>query len=699
MKKIVNNKKKYFEWFAVCCILGFCEWLFFRNVLGNGALIGDRGDGRLTMLLTEHWWNFFRGQEKFSEIAMFYPVEEAFGYTDLFLGYGILHSVLRMLGLNVFYSYKYTLIILHVIGVISMYYLLKNKLKINTYWSLFGTMAFCFSDSYARHLGHTQLNAISYLPILLILFISFIENYKNVSRDIYAYCCLAWFILLTYTSWYIACFTGIFGLIFLVVYFICLKKKQINILTDLKQILSLMWKDIIGYVLFTIILYIPFIQIYIPVLKASSGYSYGTCAEFLPEFIDIINVSEQNLMLGWLIKKFKLTVRGYSTEVEIGFSIVLLLAFTAMFILHKRNTKISNENHFSRDQIYHNELINAVFISIIVGIVLIIRLSSNGISLWIIFYYLVPVAKSVRAIARFLLWLSFPMTVVTAYSADRYIKFRKKEKLISSLFSIVLLFMSNINMVGVSSAWHYSSENEFIKNITAPPKDAEIFYITDTDKSGDPPYIYQLDAFEIATKYSLKTLNGYSGQSPKDWDGIWNVCSENYERSIYYWIKKYNLNDVYAYDRAQNIWIPFEERKADLIQDVFSPVDNKFSLSSGLMDHTQGEFVWTNQNFETNISNSKIKESGLILKLNTQLHNYLLQSSDLEPKLQLFVDGNYIQDIPVIDGYAEYVIPMNDHESDNYTIELKTNCYFNPKDIGINSDTRNLSIALHYIGS
>lgn len=50
-------------------------------------------------------------------------------------------------------------------------------------------------------------------------------------------------------------------------------------------------------------------------------------------------------------------------------------------------------------------------------------------------------------------------------------------------------------------------------------------------------------------------------------------------------------------------------------------------------------------------------------------------------------------------GYFELTIPMTGHRSDVYDIEIETNCYFNPKDIGINEDTRNLSVALYYIGS
>ena len=95
----------------------------------------------------------------------------------------------------------------------------------------------------------------------------------------------------------------------------------------------------------------------------------------------------------------------------------------------------------------------------------------------------------------------------------------------------------------------------FLSSVSVPPEDAEVFYIIDTANTGDAPFIYQLDAFEIATLYSLKTINGYSGKLPLEWGGIWDVGSENYEVGVSKWIERYNLSNVYAYDRATDTWI------------------------------------------------------------------------------------------------------------------------------------------------
>lgn len=576
-----------------------------------------------------------------------------------------------------------------------MYYLLKNKLNICIPWSLFGTIAFSFSDTYARHLIHTQLMALSALPLLLILFIGFIENFETRKRrNIYAYAFLSWFILLTYNSWYIAYFTGMFSLVFLIVYFIILKAHDIAVFSMLWAKIKYIGRDIIGYLLFMIILFAPFIQIYLPILKESSGYSYTTCSKLLPEFIDLINVTESNWMLGTFIRALQLSSRGYNGEETQGFSLVLLVLFFVLFVLNCRQYKKVNK------KILNCLLVNAIFVSIIVCLSLVIKLSSNGVSLWFIVYHLVPMAKSVRAVARFFLWLSFPMAIITALTADRYIAFSNKTlKNIACILFIALIFISNINKIGVSTGWNAEDELNYITNVAVPPEDAEVFYIIDSSQTGGRVDYYHMDAFEIATWYSLKTINGYSGQQPVGWSGIKDIYSEDYEKNIFFWITEHNLNNVYVYDWADNTWTSFEDRPVTaLIDSVYSPIDNRFSLCSGSMDHNQGEYAWTGQHFKVALRNPKIEDTGLVLKLHTPLECYMLQNPEIEPYVHLYVDGEFVQEIPIVDECVEYVIPMTGHQSDEYYIELRTNSYMNPQSIGFNDDIRDLSIALYYIG-
>ena len=344
-------------------------------------------------------------------------------------------------------------------------------------------------------------------------------------------------------------------------------------------------------------------------------------------------------------------------------------------------------------------LIKGVFITIIICLILPIKLSSNGVSLWMIMYALLPVVRSMRAVARFWLWISFPMAVLIAYLSNKYFHLKQRKNIIISTCAVTVLFVSNINKVGASSYWYYPEEMKFISNVAAPPVDAEVIYIIDTAESEDPTYIYQLDAFEIAEWYSLKTINGYSGQIPDEWEDIWNVGASTYERAVSGWVKKNSLENVYAYDRGTNTWICFEDRMKDVIQNVFYPLDNKFSCAEGLEDDKQGEFVWVSNDFRVKICNPEIRNTGLVIKIESFRGNYMQQTPELKPYIRLYVDDEYIQDLDVVDGTVELNVPMQNHESDLYDIRLETNCYFVPNDIGINGDSRKLSLAVYYVGN
>ena len=173
-----RNKYLIYNFIIVICLI-VSEIFFFRNILFSNNLFGSNGDGKLTTVIVEHWYNFFRGYEKFGELSMFYPVKNVLAYSDMFLFFGLIHSFFRILGMDMFNAYKYTLILVHVIGTISMFILLDKKFKLSKEWSLFGTVAFSFSSTYAKHVGHTQLMVCSMLPLFIIFIMDFIIFFNN----------------------------------------------------------------------------------------------------------------------------------------------------------------------------------------------------------------------------------------------------------------------------------------------------------------------------------------------------------------------------------------------------------------------------------------------------------------------------------------------------------------------------------------
>lgn len=683
----------------IILLLSFCEYFFFRNVIGNAILIGDRGDGRLCNLITEHWYNVFRGKEEFGKLCMFYPTSSTIAYSDMLMGYGLIYSIFRLIGCNMFLSYKLVLIFIHIIGTIFMYYFLYKSMQLDIWWSLVGTIAFSFSSTYAYKMGHTQLTMLSFLPVLLFCFIKFLKNIENrKKRNLFAYLSLGLYAFLMYTAWYIAYFTGLFSLIFLIVYMIILYINKVPIFDKIKKFFDKIGKDLLGYILFTIVICVPFAMIYIPILKMNGNREYSAISVFLPEIIDLINVTSENWMLGTVIKKLQLDRRGYSSEVSEGFSIILLLLFGLMIIAIQREWYKFKEDKNWKDR----ELViiyRSVIWTICLSILLMIRFSSNGVSLWYFIYKMIPGTGSIRAVARYLLWLSFPMSIIAALLGNRYFyrgKIKKEWYQIIMMVLLFLLFCFNIYDNGVYAKWNSDEEETFLLGVKEPPDDCEVFYIIDSKKENKAEYLYQLDAFEIATYYSINTINGYSGLFPPGWDRIWQVCSDSYEMDVYKWISENQLSNVYIYDIAENIW-----KKANIYDSTcFYPEEGIFPLETeGLEDWNKGKFAWTSKEFSTIIRNEEIASTGLVIKIGTELSRYQLQQPDIVPKLELYIDGEYIQEIPIIDGYGEYRIPLFDHVGDTYHIELKTNVYFCPKEIGLNEDVRNLSLALYYIGN
>ena len=546
------KNKKNLVCILICFILLFSEYFFFRNIIGSNKLIGDRGDGRLTMLITEHWFNFFKGKEKFGELVIFYPAANVLAYSDMLFFYGIIHSLFRFIGIDIFNAYKYTIISIHFIGTLSMYYLLFHKLKLNIIWSLFGVIAFSFSSTYATHLAHTQLCACSMLPMLLIFLINFFENLnKRKKRNVYAFLTITWYLLILYNSWYIAFFTVVFILIFTIICIIGLLMQKKNILKILYDFIIKVNTDIIIYVVYITILLIPFVKLYFPLLK-KGGYDFSNIKSiYIPKSIALINIGEDNWLLGNFMRYLQ-SLQKPTSEWNMGFSLILLSTFIIFSIFYTNKKRKTTYEY----------IISYLMIAVLVGMLFSIKVSSKKISLWYFIYKLIPGASSVRAVSRYLLYLSFPMAILSSiggnflFNTYNFKNTNYKKYIPICLF--IFLWISNIRNEGVYSTWNSSFEKEYLSGVSKPDIQCKVFYMSNTN-SEVPQYIYQLDAFEIANKFELKTINGYSGNIPDSWEDIWEVSNENYENGVSNWIILNNLKNVCRYDVANNKWFIYNK--------------------------------------------------------------------------------------------------------------------------------------------
>ena len=548
--------KKYYLFIF---LLIFSEIFFFRNILFNDFLFGDRLDGRLTMLITEHWYRFCCGLEKINDLSIFYPVENTLAYSDMLLGYGLIHSFFRFCGIDMFIAYKVTLIFVHLLGVLSLFYFLSKVLNLDYFWGFFGTSAFSFSCTYANQLFHTQLNAISFLPLFLIFFVRAIQNVDNrLKRNIYMYSAIFIIILILYTAWYICFFSALFAFIFIVVGIIFCYIKQINI----KNIIKQFGYDIIAYITTTVLLMIPFLLAELPLMKTLGGYPYVMVSGFIGTFYSFIYTP--NIILN----KFLSPLSCWNIETQMGFSFILFILFIIFIIfLFKQDNK---------EQVIFYKILS---ISLIICLLLPVKLPFTDFSLWYFVYKFFISGSSLRAVGRFLFFLSLPMAIITSVIGNYFLNLKNiegKKNIVFMSILCVLLFCFNINTIGVSSTWSRAEELLSLSYIPNPPQDCKVIYF----KNPYPPFskdidintvtmiccFYKLNSHEIAYKFNLKTINGYSGVTPKGYGikeqffetqfcySMENFYSENYEMSILEWIKRYKLENVYSYDIINRKW-------------------------------------------------------------------------------------------------------------------------------------------------
>ncbi len=569
----LKQKKKIFCIVITAAVFVAAEIFFFRNIIFQGAFFGDRGDGRLTMLLAEHWWNVFRGKEPFFELRMFYPAENVIGYTDMMLGLGVLHSLFRGLGMDMYGAYRLALISVHVLGTAVLFLVLKKKFRLETGWSMVGVVSFSYSNVYAMLLGHTQLMMLSFVPLLVLFLINIVETFSRKRRqcNIWAIFFIASFVLTMYTSWYIAFFTALFLLLFGKVFLIRGICGQRQILIEALRRMRGRWVDIICWIFLAALLMIPFLRVYLPVMMQTSGYDWLETAAFLPEAADLINVGTNNLAEGWLMELLDLDARGYVGEIKQGYPLVFWFLFLILFLWLTDSEKKEN----ARRRFW----IQCLGISCIIGVSLTLRLSANGLSLWRFVYEIIPGAKSIRTVCRFLMYLTLPFSMYAAIAGQEMSRcFLKKRdfsgnqkgrrraiRIRSAIVYLTagLLFVFNINTEAVYSMNTVSAGRDLIENVSEPPADCEVFYIRDSSgNQGGEEWMFacciaQLDAVEIANRYGIKTINGYSGQFPPgwgQWDGIYDIYSDSYEEYVRQWILEYDLENVYVYDRGTNAW-------------------------------------------------------------------------------------------------------------------------------------------------
>lgn len=113
----------------------------------------------------------------------------------------------------------------------------------------------------------------------------------------------------------------------------------------------------------------------------------------------------------------------------------------------------------------------------------------------------------------------------------------------------------------------------------------------------------------------------------------------------------------------------------------------------------EDDIVWTKKYCTIKLENERIKNKGLQIVLN--IPDFISYSQIEDEKIKIFVNGSNVFAIDIKEP-GRKVIKINSDQlqvmNDEYFIEIYSPFSFIPKDLGINSDERELSIQIYYVG-
>lgn len=268
-----------------------------------------------------------------------------------------------------------------------------------------------------------------------------------------------------------------------------------------------------------------------------------TLQKLAPHFLDFLNVSSKHFLYGNFIKEMNL----HPIMNNDGFPVftLILLIFCALFTLIRF---ILNRHNLTQSM---NILLTA-FLTCASAFFLLIEYK-KGMGLWNEFILPIPGAEAIRFPNRYIGFQSIPCSILIAYTLNELYKTISGYSKTKTAFLIVLtalLFLENIRVNEPS--WHYQSHEKFIHSIPIPPTDCKIIYAT---SSITHQYNNRnLDMFEIANRFHLKTINGYSGRKPFAYQYFHLDKDTEYLNGIQRYIDYYHLQNVCAYDFDTRQW-------------------------------------------------------------------------------------------------------------------------------------------------
>lgn len=515
--------------------------MIFRTQILNGftLLSGDfTYDTIIHTSILEHWFNFFKGNQKWSEVGYFYPYKNTIANTDAYFLIGIIYSLFRILNIDPFLSTEFSNIILKAIGFIGAF--LISKKFVNKFWpSLLVAVLFTLNNASTIHIYRVQLNSVAFVPFIGILLYNIFNAIKRGQKNaIFINLFFLGLLLgsLAMTSFYITFFVIIFLLILFILFTISNFKTLINFLRVNSR--YIIYGFITIFIFFT-----PFIYVFLPKSFETGTKPYPYWA--LIDIPGLVQMGNSNLIWGnWYTKNLNKLIPSYEVEYyseyyNMGFSpLVLLILCISLFWLYKNR------------EVYSFKFFLIIAFASIISLFLIVEI--NNFSLWSIVYKFFFGAKALTVVSVFTIVLALPILIVISFFLSK-----SKRNFFTVFLIPFLLIILELNI----SVYKLNRIEELRKyqGFKSPNIKCNSFFVGGWEGQEvfgnywewiNNQYAHNVSAMYISQKLNIPTINGMASFIPKTYNLVgpngsaFSPHSQEYLNRVKKYIKQNKLKNV-----------------------------------------------------------------------------------------------------------------------------------------------------------
>ncbi len=507
---ILNKQSFLNSWpFLLGLILGLYFVVFNLTGLDFAYFPGDLGDGRFNTYILEHGHKFLTGQvPSLWNAPYFYPAAEVITFSDNLIGTVPIYSLFRGFGCDVETAFQSWFVTLAILNYTTCYFFLKAVTK-NQYAAVLGAFVFAFSMALQSQMTHAQVFPRFFIPLCLWMLVKF----KASLHPKYLFLATLFLVLQFYAGIYLGFMLAIpFGIMLLLILFVFERKHFFQIAKQFRWwLFTLIGAGVNMFFLATLML--PYFER----SKSVGVLGYDQIVGTIPSLRSFFFSQEGSLLWDGL------------SQVGIGYdafwdhqlfpgilTILSVIIITTIVILRKRISGLSSI--FSP---------TVWLLLITAGTTFLLFFRYQGYSLYKLVHVL-PGFGSMRSLTRVInVELVFFALFVCLVACLLFIWLSRYK---------VVVFIGFLSCLVVDNYFFADKTYRTDKNMAQSrvetlkekfehiPTGEIVSY--EPEALEDPHFFYQLDAMLASQALNLKSVNGYSGNSPKGFDPFWWNPSE-----------------------------------------------------------------------------------------------------------------------------------------------------------------------------